>query len=202
MLFVCAARAGEKLRRHGVYAVHGHVFMHTNPHNGDPWNHTARAIDFLEATDDTAAATRAGARAWHEGFHYIKVGIVLAELIPVDMVQPSLLAALDRKKRQKLNAALDAVNARWGRQTIYPAAAGITERRRQSTSLSENPRATLPSGRNCPWCGRNELLRAEKRERRAFYGSAWDVKARNKRMAWMLCAGSIARISTDCLKYR
>ncbi len=36
-----AARAGEKLRAEGLVAGRMMVFLHTNPHNGDPW-HSAR----------------------------------------------------------------------------------------------------------------------------------------------------------------
>ena len=125
-----ATRAAEKLRRHGVAAVQGFVFMHTNAHNGDAWSHTGRALSLLEATDDThalvASAILAASAAWRAGFRYSKAGIVLTELVPIEDVQRSLLTAIDRDKRTRLMGALDKVNQRYGRGTLYPAAAGIT----------------------------------------------------------------------------
>ena len=124
-----ATRAAEKLRRHGVAAVQGMVFMHTNNFNGDPPCHRSKALGFAEATDDThelvAAATRAAAAAWLQGHRYAKAGIVLTELIPVGDVQRSLLCGSDREKRMRLMGALDSVNRRFGRGTLFPAAAGL-----------------------------------------------------------------------------
>jgi DNA polymerase V len=123
-----ATRAAEKLRRHRLAAVTGFVFMHTHAFNGDPWSHTGKAVEFLEPTDDTHeliyAATRAAAGAWRDGYRYAKAGIMLTELVPVAQVQTSLLATLDRERRARLMAALDGVNSRFGRHTLYPAIAG------------------------------------------------------------------------------
>ena len=38
-----AARAGEKLRAEGLVAGRMMVFLHTNPHNGDPWHSASTA---------------------------------------------------------------------------------------------------------------------------------------------------------------
>ncbi|OBQ66505.1 Y-family DNA polymerase (plasmid) [Mesorhizobium loti] len=126
-----ATRAAEKLRRHGLCAVQGVVFMHTNAFNGDKWSHTSKAVEFLEPTDDTqelvAAATRAAATAWREGYRYAKAGIMLTELVPLTMAQTSLLATIDRAQRDRLNQALDAINLRFGRHTLVPAAAGLKQ---------------------------------------------------------------------------
>ncbi|QPC95820.1 DUF4113 domain-containing protein [Mesorhizobium sp. INR15] len=124
-----ATRAAEKLRRHGLCAVQGLVFMHTNKFNGDTWSHTGQALAFLEPTDDTleliAAATEAAASAWRSGYRYAKAGIMLTELVPIMMVQTSLLAVIDRDERAALNIAMDAVNRRFGRNTLVPAAMGL-----------------------------------------------------------------------------
>lgn len=103
--------------------------MHTNAFNGDPWCHIGKRVGFIEATDDTVelvgAAMAAARRAWRPGFSYAKAGLVLTELVPIETVQRSLLPAIDRERRRKLGEALDAVNHRYGRGTLYPAAAGI-----------------------------------------------------------------------------
>ena len=127
-----ATRAAEKLRRHGVAAVTGQVFMHTSAFNGDPWCHAGRTLSLLEPTNDThdlvRAATRAAEEAWRDGFRFVKAGIVLTELVPIEGVQRSLLAAIDRDRRDRLMQALDEVNRRHGRGTLYPAALGVGRR--------------------------------------------------------------------------
>jgi len=132
-----ATRAAEKLRRSRLAAVHGYVFLHTNKHNGDAWRHASKPLSFLEPTDDTHelihAATDAIRRAWAEGFRYAKAGIVLTELVPLTHVQTSLLAVIDRDQRKRLMTALDDINARFGRHTLVPAAAGL--RRTWSTKF-------------------------------------------------------------------
>ena len=124
-----ATRAAEKLRKHGVAAVSGHVFMHTNRFNGDPTRQAGAALDLIEATDDThlliAAATSAISAAWRGGYRYSKCGIILTELVPAAKIQRSLLADINREKSTRLMVSLDAVNRRFGRGTLVPAAAGF-----------------------------------------------------------------------------
>lgn len=124
-----ATRAGEKLRRHGVAAVQGFVFMHTNRHNNDPSRYATAAISLLEGTSDThelvAAAAHACDRAWCPGFRYSKAGIVLTELVPADRIQKSFFFDIDRDEREKLMTAVDALNRRFGRGAVFPAAMGI-----------------------------------------------------------------------------
>jgi DNA polymerase V len=140
-----ATRAAEKLRRHRVAAVQGYVFMHTNKFNGDPFRHVGKALSFLEATDDThelvTAAVGAAQAAWQDGFRYAKAGLVLTELMPIATVQKSLLVGFDREKRAALMEALDSLNQRYGRGTLYPAAAGV-KREWQTKFERKSPRYT------------------------------------------------------------
>lgn len=105
--------------------------MHTNKFNGDPFRHVGKALSFLEATDDThelvTAAIGAAAAAWQDGFRYAKAGLVLTELMAIETVQKSLLVGFDREKRAALMGALDALNQKYGRGTLYPAAAGVKQ---------------------------------------------------------------------------
>ena len=140
-----ATRAAEKLRRHCVAAVHGFVFMHSNKFNGDRPIYSARPISLLEATQDThelvAAALHACDRAWKAGFRYAKAGLVLTELATANSVQKSFFASSDREERAALMTALDDVNRRFGRGTLFPAAMGI--RREWSTKFEmKSPRYT------------------------------------------------------------
>jgi len=124
-----ATRIGEKLRQHGLAAVHGQVFMHSSPFAREPWIHRSRAFAPIEATNDTheliRLATRAGREAWKDGYRYAKAGIILTELVAAADVQRGLWGAAERDHQQKLMTALDAVNRRYGRGSLVPAAAGL-----------------------------------------------------------------------------
>ena len=125
-----ATRAAEKLRHHGVAAVQGHVFMHSNRHNGDRPIYASRPLALLEATADTHvlidAAIHAGKRAWRKGYRYAKAGIVLTDLVSSEHIQKSFFQTIDRDERVSLMGAIDSVNARFGRGALFPAAAGIS----------------------------------------------------------------------------
>lgn len=125
-----AARAGEKLRRHGLQAAAMQVFMHTNRFNNDP-SYANQATVAIEPTADTLAligtATRAAAAMWREGYRYQKAGIVLLDLYqPGQLPVADLFASRDPDKSKALMAALDAVNGRFGRNTLRPGAVAAT----------------------------------------------------------------------------
>jgi DNA polymerase V len=123
-----ATRAGEKLRSQGLVAGHLAAFVHTSPHRGGPRRHVARATRLSPPTADTrelvAAATRCVEAAWRDGFAYVKAGVLLDDLLAPGAAAPDLLAA-PRPGSAALMAAVDALNARYGRGTVLPAAAGV-----------------------------------------------------------------------------
>lgn len=121
-----ATRAGEKLRRHGLKASAMQVFMHTNRFNNDPAYANQATVD-IEPTADSLAligtATRAARAMWREGYRYQKAGIVLLDLYqPGDLPVADLFATRDPERSKALMTALDAVNGRFGRNTIRPGA--------------------------------------------------------------------------------
>lgn len=125
-----ATRAGEKLRRHGLKAAGMQVFMHTNRFNNDPSYANQVSLD-IEPTADSLAligtATRAARALWREGYRYAKAGIVLLDLYqPGDMPVADLFASRDPEKSKALMTALDAVNGRFGRNTVRPGAIAET----------------------------------------------------------------------------
>lgn len=125
-----AARAGEKLRSHGLKASAMQVFMHTNRFNNDPSYANQVTLD-IEPTADSLAligtATRAARAMWREGYRYAKAGIVLLDLYqPADMPVGDLFASRDPEKSKALMTALDAVNGRFGRNTVRPGAVAAT----------------------------------------------------------------------------
>lgn len=121
-------RAAEKLRRHGLKAGAFQVFMHTNRFNNDP-SYSNQATIEIEATADTlalvAAATKAAADLWRDGFRYAKAGIVLVDLYrPEELPTADMFATRDPARSKALMGALDAINGRFGRGTARPAAMG------------------------------------------------------------------------------
>lgn len=122
-----ATRAAEKLRDAGLCAGHMQVFAHTSPFRGDPPYSGAASSAITPQADDTFVliqhATALLRRLWRDGYRYAKAGVMLADLVPREKVQPTLLDALDRECSGRLMAAMDAVNARMGRGTLAPATA-------------------------------------------------------------------------------
>lgn len=117
-------RAAEKMRRHRLRAAAMQVFMHTNLFNKDP-RYSNQLTVTIEATDNSfdliSAATRAAKHLWRPGFRYQKAGIVLIDLTtPQDLPVQDMFATRDPEKSKAIMAALDAVNARYGRGTLRP----------------------------------------------------------------------------------
>ena len=140
-----ASRVGEKLRRNGVRAPRLSVFMHTNPFGAGPHHSASGAVTFLEATADStelvAGARQAARQAWRDGYRYSKAGVLCEGLVPAGQVQASLLAAKDPARSERLMAALDASNRRFGRGSVV---IGATTGRTRWTQKAEwrTPRYT------------------------------------------------------------
>jgi DNA polymerase V len=140
------SRAAEKMRRQGLVTPRLMVFAHTNRFRAaDPQYYAARAVTLPVATADSGKLIAA---AWHglaaiflPCYRYKKAGIVLLDLLPAGDAQPSLFDALDDAPTRSLMRALDGLNRRYGRDTVYFAATGI---RRQWKLRSEflSPRYT------------------------------------------------------------
>jgi DNA polymerase V len=124
-----ATRAGEKLRAEGLQAVTMLVFLHTNPHSDDP-HYSAQRSARIEPTNDTRAligeALRLLQALWRPGFRYYKAGIMLTELVALTDQPVQLFPTRDPAKSARAMAALDPVNARFGRDTLRPLATGLT----------------------------------------------------------------------------
>jgi DNA polymerase V len=123
-----ASRAGEKLRAGGLVAGRMAVFLHTDPHSGDPW-YTAQSASRIEPTDDARTliveAVRMLAPLWRDGHRYMKVGVMLDDLRDVATQPRSLFPTRDPAHSAALMRAMDGVNARFGRGTVRPLATGI-----------------------------------------------------------------------------
>lgn len=124
-----ALRAGEKLRNHGLVAGRLTAFFHTNKHKPDrPQYAGSRAVALHPMTSDSleliAAARRCAERAWRDGYAYTKAGILLDDLTAAND-RPRTLFEADTEKRDRLMAALDEVNGRFGTFTAVTAGQGF-----------------------------------------------------------------------------
>lgn len=142
-----AARAGEKLR--GQHSLCGavHVFVQTNRfREQDQQYSNGITIPLVEPSADNrvlaGAALHGLAMIYREGFKYKKAGIMLMDLKPDTQHQAVLFdAGPDRARSVRAMTALDAINDRYGRDTVHLGSAGVA---RRWAMLSENrtPRYT------------------------------------------------------------
>ena len=120
-----AAKAGARLRSHSLQACAMQVFLQTNPFKPSEPQHTPAASFAIEPTADSLAligsAVRAAQRLWRPGYRYTKAGIILIDLQAGQAA--SLFPTRDPARSATLMRALDAVNARYGRDTLRPALA-------------------------------------------------------------------------------
>lgn len=125
---VYATRAGEKLRRHGMLAAHIQVFMHTSRFADGPARSVSGIARMREPTSDTLdlvrAASEATRRIWADGFRYAKAGVILDDLVAAADAPRALIEPTD-PRRAELMAAMDTLNRRFGRGSLFPAQAGI-----------------------------------------------------------------------------
>ena len=77
-----------------------------------------------------AAARRCVEAAWKDGFAYAKAGVILDDLRRREDAPRTLFEAED-PRAAALMRAMDELNARYGRHTVFPAAMGIRRSWRQ-----------------------------------------------------------------------
>lgn len=126
-----AARAGEKLRMHGVQTTHVQVFMHTSRFSDGPARSVSGIARTVAPTADTLELVRASGEAtrrlWAPGYRYAKAGILLNDLVPAADVSGTLFDQPD-PRREALMVAMDDVNRRFGRGSVSPARGGLSRR--------------------------------------------------------------------------
>jgi len=126
-----ASRAAEKLRRFGMLAGAMQVFMRTNEFNNDPRYANQVTFDLEETADSRSlivAATRAARALWRDGYRYAKAGVILLDLYePMDLPIANMFPSRDPEKSKSLMIALDAINGRFGRDSV--SAGGLVERK-------------------------------------------------------------------------
>ena len=101
--------------------------MHTNRFNGDP-PYANQATVTLEPSNDSFllinATVRVARRLWRDGFRYAKAGVVFVDLCRADQATTQFFPSRDPARSAALMQALDAVNRRYGRDTLRPGGTG------------------------------------------------------------------------------
>ena len=124
------SRAAEKMRRQGLVTPALQVFVNTNRFRvEDAQYYGAHTVHLPVATADTGrlikAALHGVACIWKPGFSYKKAGVVCLDLHPAENAQAGLFHRPDSPEQQRLMAGLDALNRRYGRETVHFASSGI-----------------------------------------------------------------------------
>ncbi|CAN7636530.1 Y-family DNA polymerase [Acidovorax sp. LjRoot129] len=127
-----ASRAGEKLRKQGSYAGEVYVFAHTSPFRQTPQFSRGMVVPLRRPTADTqllvAAACEGMRRIYEPGFQLAKAGVMLLDLGPSTLHQGELdLEEPTGKDMSGLMSAIDGINSRYGKRTVFVGSAGMAE---------------------------------------------------------------------------
>lgn len=117
-----AATAAERLRRHGLKAGQVQVFIQTSPFRKKDKQYSAAVVVPLSIPmEDTLRLVEAAlgglAKIYKPGFKYAKAGVMLLDLTARNVEQGDMFDG-PAPRRERLMAALDAVNDRFGRGTL------------------------------------------------------------------------------------
>jgi DNA polymerase V len=125
-----AGRAAEKLRSQNSLAGEVLVFIRTSPFRKAPQYSRSHVQPLVRPSADSreivGAALEGLGKIFRPGFDYAKAGVMLMDISSASQVQAELgfddpeqtLPSAPQRDPQRLMAALDAVNQRWGKHTM------------------------------------------------------------------------------------
>jgi DNA polymerase V len=130
-LSVFAATACEKLRAQNSHAALAQVFLMTNRFKPDlPQYNPSMAVPLPMPTNDSLVINRwvqhVAELLWRDGYQYKKAGIMLGDILPVQVLQTDLLEPVETSAT-KLMQAIDGLNSRYGRGTIKVSTGGLRD---------------------------------------------------------------------------
>lgn len=111
------------MRRQALATSHLSVFLEANPFREQDLQYVARrSVSLAVATADTgqlvAAAHRALGAIWRDGYRYKKAGVMLVDLVKAASVGDGLFDRRDDPRSLSRMRTLDALNVRFGRDTV------------------------------------------------------------------------------------
>lgn len=128
-----ASRAGEKLRQSQQQASSILVFFQTGTHDKNhPYRSWSATVNFFEPTFDSRELVKAAATVannlFEPGYKLKKAGVILLGLTSQQERQLSLFETSDTERSQALMQVMDAINNRYGRETIQLASSGVRKK--------------------------------------------------------------------------
>lgn len=125
-------RAAVKMRGQRSLVKTMMVYVMTNPFKNEPQYYNSAVIRFPAPTANTPEMIRRALEAmeliYRPGYRYKKTGVVLTELIPDTVYQPTFFEEPNRGALHRLMHVVDRVNARMGPGTLQYAATGVAKR--------------------------------------------------------------------------
>ena len=116
------SRVAEKLREHRLLAGELSVFLHTDRFKDVPQYAASRSLVVAPKSDSTLEllplALKGLNQVYREGFQIRKAGVILNELELADSTPRRLWDAALYELHKRLMAAVDSLNARWGKDTV------------------------------------------------------------------------------------
>jgi DNA polymerase V len=125
-----ASRAAERMRSQNLVTSDVMVWFETSRFSGSFYApskvmHLERMTNY---TPDIVKATLTAVReAFRKGYRYRKGGVMLLELSAAKNRQYDLLSPRNEPKQEAMMTALDAINKKFGSNTLFYAAAGIRQ---------------------------------------------------------------------------
>ncbi|MEJ7137998.1 Y-family DNA polymerase [Amphibiibacter pelophylacis] len=121
-LMAFTASAATRLRAQGLFCSAVHVMMRTSPFRPNDAQYRAALTVPLDPTDSSprlaGAALAALDALWRPGFDYRKAGVMLLDLRPAQAPAQADLFAPPPQPPSAAMAAIDAINRRFGRDTV------------------------------------------------------------------------------------
>lgn len=142
------SRAAEKMRAQNSLCKTMSVYVMTNPFKNEPQYYNSALIRFPTPTASTPEMIRYALHAldaiYKPGYRYKKTAVVLVEMVPGSVYQPTLFDGEDRARSAALMKVVDRINARLGADVLHYAATGFHPEqwhmRREHTSPSYTTR--------------------------------------------------------------
>lgn len=125
--------AAAKLRAQQSLTTHITVYTVTNRYHDPHSFYQSMSCQLPIATDYTpdliTAAHRCLEKLFQRGLTYKKVGILFSDLVPRDCLQMSTIIPIigNTREHATLMDTVDRINTKWGRDTLFFAAAGIEQ---------------------------------------------------------------------------
>lgn len=132
VLATFASRTAAKLRERRLCASGLSVFMSTDGFRKDlPQYAGSRSGGFGVQASSTmevvSLALKLGRAAFKEGHSYKRLGVLALDLVPETVTQCDLFDAFDRDRLKRLQASIDGVVKKWGRESMGLAVEGNRE---------------------------------------------------------------------------